>query len=157
MKNINIDDGREAISINGDPERVIYIQASDFNIQLRARQAREKISGLLEEIDKKKPGNEAEFADFLEEIDKKKPGNEAEFADFLEEIDKKVREQINHIFNYDVSQPVFGLCSPLMSLKNGKCYVEEFLEAITPVIEDIAKKAAKASEKRIAKHTKRYG
>ena len=139
MKNINIDDGREAISINGDPERVIYIQASDFNIQLRARQAREKISGLLEEIDKKKPGNEAEF------------------ADFLEEIDKKVREQINHIFNYDVSQPVFGLCSPLMSLKNGKCYVEEFLEAITPVIEDIAKKAAKASEKRIAKHTKRYG
>lgn len=139
MKNINIDDGREAITINDDPERVIYIQASDFNIQLRARQARGRISELLEEIDKKKPENEAEF------------------ADFLEEIDKKVREQINHIFNYDVSQPVFGLCSPLMSLKSGKCYVEEFLEAITPVIEEIAKKAAKASEKRIAKHTKRYG
>ena len=121
MKNINIDDGREAVTINGDPERVIYVQASDFNIQLRARQAREKISTLLEEID------------------------------------KKVREQINHIFNYDVSQPVFGLCSPLMSLKNGKCYVEEFLEAITPVIEEIAKNAAKASEKRISKHTKRYG
>lgn len=139
MKNINIDDGREAITINGDPERVIYIQASDFNIQLRARQAREKISALLEEIDTKKPENEVEF------------------ADFLEEIDTKVREQINHIFNYDVSQPVFGLCSPLMSLKNGKCYVEEFLEAITPVIEEIAKKTAEASEKRIAKHTKRYG
>ena len=139
MKNINIDDGREAVTINGDPERVIYVQASDFNIQLRARQAREKISALLEEIDKKKPENEVEF------------------ADFLEEIDKNVREQINHIFNYDVSQPVFGLCSPLMSLKSGKCYVEEFLEAITPVIEEIAKNAAKASEKRISKHTKRYG
>lgn len=139
MKNINIDDGREAITVNGDPERVIYIQASDFNIQLRAQQARKKISELLEEIDKKKPENEVEF------------------ADFLEEIDKKVREQINHIFNYDVSKPVFGLCSPLMSLKSGKCYVEEFLEAITPVIEEIAKKAAKASEERIAKHTKRYG
>ena len=32
MANISIDDGREAITINGDPERVIYIQTADFNI-----------------------------------------------------------------------------------------------------------------------------
>lgn len=139
MKNINIDDGREAITVNGDPERVIYIQASDFNIQMRAQRARAEISKMLDEVDTKKPENEIEF------------------ADFLEEIDKKLRDQINYIFNYDVSKPVFGLCSPLMSLKSGKCYVEEFLEAITPIIEEIAKKTAKASEKRIAKHTKRYG
>lgn len=138
MKNINIDDGREAIMINGDPERVIYVQASDFNIKLRARQAQKNIHALLEELDKANPENEEAF------------------ADILEDIDKKVREQINFIFNSDVSQPVFGACSPLMSLKNGKSYVEAFLDAILPELEKIAKKAAQASEKRINKHAGKY-
>ena len=67
-----------------------------------------------------------------------------------------MREQINFIFNSDVSQPVFGACSPLMSLKNGKSYVEAFLDAVLPELEKIAKKAAQASEKRIAKHAGKY-
>ena len=138
MKNINIDDGREAITINGDPNRVIYVQASDFNIKLRARQAQQNIRALLEDLDKANPENEEAF------------------ADILEDIDKKVREQINFIFNSDVSQPVFGACSPLMSLKNGKSYVEAFLDAVLPELEKIAKKAAQASEKRIAKHAGKY-
>lgn len=138
MKNINIDDGREAITINGDPERVIYIQTTDFNIHLRNVQAKKNISVLLADLDKANPENEEAF------------------ADLLDRVDKQVKEQINFIFNYDVSQPVFGACSPLMSLKSGKSYVEEFLEAITPIIEESSKKAAEASEKRIAKHTARY-
>ena len=138
MKNINIDDGREAITINGDPNRTIYVQASDFNIKVRARQAQKNI------------------ADLLEEINKVSPENEEAFTDVLEEIDKKVRDQINFIFNADVSEPIFGACSPLMSLKNGKSYVEAFLDAITPELEKIAKKAAEASEKRISKHTRKY-
>lgn len=138
MKNISIDDGREAITINGDPERVIYIQTSDFNIQMRAVQARRNINALLTELDGVNPQNEEEC------------------ADALESVDKKIREQINYIFNYDVSAPVFGLCSPLMSLKNGKIYVEAFLDAIAPEIKKAAEKAAKASEKRIAKHSGKY-
>lgn len=138
MKNINIDDGREAITINGDPERVIYIQPSDFNINLRNMQARQKISELLEELDNAKPETEEAF------------------ADLLDKIDTEVKAQVDHIFNYDVSAVVFGLCSPLMSLKSGKSYIEEFLEAIAPIIEETSKKAAKASEKRIAKHTGKY-
>lgn len=138
MKNINIDDGREAITINGDPNRTIYVQASDFNIKVRARQAQKNIGALLEEIDKANPENEDAF------------------TDVLEDIDKKVREQINFIFNSDVSAPVFGACSPLMTLSNGKSYVEAFLDAIIPELERIAKKAAEASEKRISKHTRKY-
>lgn len=138
MKNINIDDGREAITINGDPNRTIYVQASDFNIKVRARQAQKNIG------------------DLLEEINKVSPENEEAFTDVLEDIDKKVREQINFIFNSDVSEPVFGACSPLMSLKSGKSYVEAFLDAIIPELEKIAKKAAEASEKRILKHTGKY-
>lgn len=138
MKNINIDDGREAITINGDSNRTIYVQASDFNIKVRARQAQKNIG------------------DLLEEIDKVSPENAEAFTDVLEDIDKKVREQINFIFNSDVSEPVFGACSPLMTLCNGKSYVEAFLDAIIPELERIAKKAAEASEKRIAKHTRKY-
>lgn len=138
MKNIIIDDGREAITINGDANRTIYVQASDFNIKVRARQAQKSIGALLEEIDKANPENEDAF------------------TDVLEDIDKKVREQINFIFNSDVSEPVFGACSPLMTLSNGKSYVEAFLDAIIPELERIAKKAAEASEKRISKHTRKY-
>ena len=43
-----------------------------------------------------------------------------------------------------------------MSLKSGKSYVEAFLDAILPKLEKIAKKAAQASEKRIAKHLGKY-
>lgn len=138
MSNIIIDDGREAITINGDPDRVIYIQPTDFNIRLRNVQARKNINSLLAELDKAKPENEEAF------------------ADLLESVDKQIKEQINYIFNYDVSKPVFGLCSPLMALKNGKSYVQVFLEAISPIIEKASKEAEKASEKRIAKHTAKY-
>lgn len=138
MKNINIDDGREAITINGDPNRTIYVQASDFNIKVRARQAQKNIGELLEELNAKNPETDEAF------------------VDVLEEVDTKIREQINFIFNSDVSQTVFGACSPLMSLKSGKSYVEAFLDAILPELEKIAKKAAEASEKRIAKHTRKY-
>lgn len=138
MKNINIDDGREAITINGDPERVIYIHPSDFNLHLRNMQARQKISQLLEHLDNSDPQTEEAF------------------ADLLDKIDTEVKAQVNHIFDYDVSTIVFGLCSPLMSLKNGKSYIQEFLDAISPIIEETSKKAAEASEKRIAKHTGKY-
>ena len=138
MANISIDDGREAITINGDPERVIYIQASDFNIKVRARKAQENIRK------------------YLKKINKTKPENEEDCIAFLDNADKECRKQLNFIFNYDVSKPVFGACSPLMRLENGKIYAEAFLEAILPELDRIAEKAAKASEKRIAKHTKRY-
>lgn len=138
MKNINIDDGREAITINGDPNRTIYVQASDFNIKVRARQAQKNIG------------------DMLEKLKAQTPETDEAFVDVLEEVDTKIREQINFIFNSDVSQTVFGACSPLMSLKSGKSYVEAFLDAILPELEKIAKKAAQASEKRIAKHAGKY-
>lgn len=138
MRNINISDDRDAISINGDPERVIYVHATDFNIKVRAQKARTEIGNMLEELEKANPENEGVF------------------ADILEDVDKRIREQINYIFDYDVSTPVFGACSPLMALKNGKSYVEAFLDAITPELEQIAEKAAKASEKRINKHAGKY-
>ncbi len=138
MKNINIDDGREAIMINGDPNRVIYVQASDFNIKLRARQAQKSIRK------------------YLKKIEKEKPENEEACMLFLDRADKECRKQLNYIFNYDVSNPVFGLCSPLMKLSNGKIYAEAFLEAIFPELEKIAEKAVQASEKRINKHAGKY-
>lgn len=138
MKNININDEREAFSINGDPDRVIYVHATDFNIKVRANKARTEIGVMLEELDSASPENEEAF------------------ADVLENVDSRIREQINYIFDYNVSEPVFGACSPLMTLKNGKTYVEAFLDAFIPEIEKVAEKAAKASEKRINKHAGKY-
>ncbi len=139
MKNINIDDGREAIMINGDPDRMIYVQASDFNIKVRAHKALKHLQ------------------EYSEKIKKANPKTEEDCVAFLDNADKECRNQLNFIFNYDVSKPVFGVCSPLMRLKNGRIYAEAFLEAILPELEKIADKAAKASEKRINKHAGKYG
>ncbi len=138
MKNISIDDGREAITINGDPERVIYIQPSDFNIKIRAQEAQKNIQ------------------EYIKKTKNIKPKTVADCIIFLDEADKECRKQINLIFNYDVSTPVFGACSPLMPLSNGKVYVEAFLEAIVPELEKISEKATLSIERRIAKHSGKY-
>ena len=49
--------------LNSDPERVIYIQTSDFNIQLRAVQARKNINALLSELDRINPATDEEYAE----------------------------------------------------------------------------------------------
>jgi hypothetical protein len=76
-----------------------------------------------------------------------------EVAEQLTSVRNIIYEQINYIFNADVSTTVFGNQSPISSVK-GKFLFEGFIEAAGSIIEDAIKKEQVASQKRIEKYTK---
>lgn len=135
MRVINFSDGREEIKING---KSVFLRLADPNIYMRAQKAQSAIEKLLERFD---------------EV----PQSSEEIADFLEAIDKALKEEINVIFDYDVSSVLFGGCSPLTPVdKDGTPYVKALIDHLMPIINEELNKSAKTSEAKISKYTAKY-
>lgn len=143
---LNIPDGRKEFYINGDESRVIRVNLNDDNIVTRARKAMRVLEKLADSVE----GFKSE--------------NDDDFLDLLEHLDEEARKEINRVFEYDVSTPVFGGISPFAVVNDkGQVYVEAFLNAIMPKIEEDRQKhlaeihaQAKASRARTDKYTKKY-
>lgn len=137
---LNLDDGRKKIYINKEKygeDRVIYINPSDINIFTRFSKAEK-------EIDK-----------FLEEQQNKDLNENEDFLACLEEADKYVRKQIDYIFDYNVSDVVFGEIFTTAEV-NGQPYIKVFMESILPIIEKSMKTYSNKLEKNISKYMDRY-
>lgn len=117
---------------------VIEIDPTDSNMAKRAETAKQNILGYIDEASKIA---DAEMKDAA--IDK------------ITDIDNKIKEEINTLFNYDVSSVVFGV-THCLSTSNGVTFVENFLEAIAPIIEKEFEAEQQASSKRVSKYTERY-
>ena len=117
---------------------VIAIDPSDTNIAKRAVTAKDNILAYIDEAS--------------QIVDEK---NKENVIDELAAIDEKIKEEINTIFNYDVSAIVFGNIHCL-STSNGITFVENFLEAVTPIIEKEFEREFQATSNRISKYTERY-
>ena len=117
---------------------VVEIDLTDTNIAKRADTAKENILAYIDEA-----------ATIADEEDKDTA------IDKISEIDEKIKQEINILFNYDVSSVVFG-ATHCLSTSNGVTFVENFLEAVTPIIEEEFDKEAKAASARISKYTERY-
>lgn len=115
---------------------VIRIDPSDFGIAQRIDDAQKKINEFLDQANSINTDGE----DAVEKITS---------------IDKGIKEEINNIFNYDVSSVVFGK-THCLSLQNGVSFVERVLDAIVPVVEVAIKKEMNASKNRVDKYTKQY-
>jgi len=142
MQNLNFDDGFKEFSINGDKERVIRFNPSDF--------------GILERIEKaNKAINEATKGN--EDLDLKADGTAAEelsrSVNIVKGISDTIKNQIDYIFDSPVSSIVFGNQSPLSMVK-GVPFFERFLDAVTPVIKKEITAEQGASQKRMQKYTK---
>lgn len=144
MANINIDvnEGREPITINGDKDRVIYVNTSDFNILVRANKVRKTIRD-RQSIEIEEPN-----ADDIESI--------STYLDLMDKENQFYRKQVDYIFNENVSDIVFGNFEPTTQLKNGDTMINVFIEAIIPEIAKSIEKAQKKSEERISKYTAKY-
>jgi hypothetical protein len=142
MQNLIIDDGYKEFSINGDENRVIRFNPSDFSII-------ERINTAYEEINK--------ATDIDTDIELKpdgKPVSELEkVAEIVSGINTTIKKQIDYIFNSPVSDAVFGNQSPLSMVKGMPLY-ERFLNAVVPIIRQEVAKEQEASRKRIEKYTK---
>lgn len=142
MININLDEGLEEIMINGDENRIIKFNTGDYNLITRANEAEKNIVKKLEPL-----GDVKVNSDGTAEIES--------LTNQLSEIDKAVKEEIDYIFNSKVSEVIFGNTSTLASNK-GKFLVEIFFEAVMPVVINRIESEAKASDKRMSKHTDKY-
>lgn len=126
--NLNFESGIKEYTINGDPNRVIRINPTDFGIIDRAEKA--KIS--LEKL----------------HID---PGEE-HMSEALIAMDKAVREQIDLIFGNGTANTAFGEIN-CTSLAGGSPIFMNFLNAILPEIEKVVGEEKRKSDARIEKYT----
>lgn len=134
--NLNLNDGKEKIYINKEKygeDRVIWINLSDINILTRVDDAYKNINKFMKKIKETEP----------KDVDKT--------IKVLKDADKYIREQVNYIFDYDVSDAVFGKTFATADV-GGKPYIQAFFEAIAPVIENKVKKQTA----KISKYTDKY-
>lgn len=134
--NLNLNDGREKIYINKElygEDRVIYVNLTDINILTRANKAKENIQKAFENFN----------------ID------ENSAIEQIEQADAYIREQVNYIFDYDVSQAVFGNAFATANVGK-KFYIEAFLDAILPLIKERIEANTMEAEKRVSKYTDKY-
>jgi hypothetical protein len=140
--NLNINEGRKGITINGDENRKIYINLSDSNILVRAKKAKQLINEKVKDIENiPTPQDDTNKETYLDKID---------------EINQFYRNQINYIFNYNVSDVVFGDFEPTTLCDNGESLAEVFLDQILPEVASSVTSAQKKSEKRIKTYTAKY-
>ena len=135
MLNINTETGLKCFSINNDENKVIWFNPADVNIISRLKKASEELSLLAEDT---KPSDDIDVV-----------------VTELERLDGEIRRQMDCIFDYPVSDIVFGATSPMATIK-GVPYFERFLNAVLPVLEQEMKDEYKAMEKRLGKYTEKY-
>lgn len=134
---IILDEGYKEFNINGDPNRIVRFNPSDFSIIERANKARKAITESLKDFKNIKD----------EDID--------EASEAIEKVNAVIKENINYIFNSDIYDVVFGNQSPV-SFVGGLTLVERFLNAALSIIEKAVGEEQKKSQEKISKYTSRY-
>lgn len=129
MENVVINTGYKEYSINGDENAVIRVKTSDFGLMERLSGLMKKISAIVGKLEK------------LRESD-----GSGDILKAIEDADKEVKSELDIVFDYKVSEVVFGKMNCL-SFAGGQPVALNFLEAIIPKIrEDIEAEAGKADK-----------
>lgn len=83
-----------------------------------------------------------------------------DLADIISGLEEKMYEQIDFLFNAEVSKDIFAITSPYSVLANGEFFIESVLDAISNLIEaETGKRYKKMQVKvndKISKYTKKY-
>lgn len=140
-QSINFDEGYKTYEINGDPERVIRIDTSDYGLMERFRQAEKNLNTIARKY------KSLIFAPNGSPEDKTEAAITA-----MTEFDREIKQEIDRIFNSSVSEVVFGNASSL-STRNGVPLYERFMNAVIPIIKTDLEAEEKKSEKRIRKYS----
>lgn len=116
---------------------VLTFYPSDLNLPARLDKGKEEIASILQDAEKK--AQDMEKDEFLTEV---------------EVIDGKLKEQLNYMFNTDISS-VFGETNLLTPTADGYL-VEVIMDAILPAIKECVEKAAEMVEKKKNKYLGAY-
>lgn len=136
MESLKFESSYKEYSINGDESKVIRINTTDFAIFDRLKKA-------MKQID-----------DIAKEYENVTPKTDDEANELFVSVDKRVREQINYIFDSDVSTVAFGNANCFtVVLSNMQPLFYNFLNAIVPVIKKDLEKVMSKSNKNVSKYT----
>lgn len=143
MASIKIETGVKVFDIEdefGNIRGQIKFNPQDLNLFVRASKFCEKVERYLSDITTANEGL-----------------SDADLAKEFEKYNNIVREELNDVFgDPNVSDVVFGVQS-CFNMINGKTFIERFLEAIMPIIEEGVGQAAKESEKKVSSYLDQLG
>lgn len=134
ITNISLGLGKKKFTIDGDENKVIYLDPSDMGILPRIKQYStdaETILGKLKNV------------------------TEEELVDKMTEVDKELREAINTLFDYDVC----SVCVPKGTLFDpmaGQFKFEIIVDGLSKVYADTITTEMQAVTKKMSEHTKKY-
>lgn len=142
MERLQIETGikkYEIVDENGDVLGVIRIDPKDFNMYERVEIAGKNIEELMNAAIKIADGD---GADLIKETR-------------IVELDEKIKEQLNYLFDYDVSSVIFGNKNCL-NLNHSVPFIQRFLDMIIPVVKNVVEEEQKESSERVKKYTSQY-
>ena len=148
IKDISLS-SKKSFRIDGDNDRIIYLDVSDMNIIVRLDEAYPEIQKL---------GVEAQDKLAKVSVSKTEGGTESplnDISEVLKDIDKKMREKLNYIFASDVADT----CEPtgnMYDIVNGEWRFEHILDVLTTLYTDNLNVEFKKMQSRIKKHTAKY-
>ena len=141
MASIKISTGLKTYDIedeNGHIRGQISFNPSDMNFFERAQNLKDRVTEILDDVKVKQ--NEIK--------------EEADVAAYISEVDKQIKQEVNTLFDSpNASDVVFGNQNCLNTL-NGETFIERFLIAFTPIIQEAFMEEQKKSDARISKYTK---
>ena len=126
---------------NGD-KQTIYFNPNDPDLMIRMKSLDEKVQEKIKGFEDVELNEEG------------KPTHISQIETF-EKMQNILKEELDYAFGGSVSEVVFKHCSPF-AIVDGKYFVVQFIQAITPEIEKHIKKANADAEKRMAKHLDKY-
>lgn len=74
---------------------------------------------------------------------------------FFEKCDE-LKEQLNTMFNSDISTPAFSVMNPFSMLEDGRFYIEEIVEKLGEIVEEELNVRVKKVQSRQSKYTAKY-
>ena len=126
---------RQKFRINGRNDSVIELNLSDLNIVDRMQEGLNKLDAEMSEI-------------------AKLPDDDT-LSDKLKEADKRMREYVDYIFDYPVSDACIKNGS-MYDPKNGMFAYEHIIDALTKLYTNNLNEEYKKMKSRIQKHTDKY-
>lgn len=136
---------RKRYRINGDDSKIIALNPTDFNITVRMNEAYPKLIECETKV--KALGSNKKDITSTETLD--------EFATALKEIDMEMRDQIDFIFDADVS----SVCcdgGSMYDVINGFMRYEIILDTLTSLYEKNLNSEMKKVQRRAKTHTAKY-
>lgn len=146
IKDLSIPDiAKERFRINGDNDKILELNTSDFNVITRLNEAYPKLKEYSNKI--------AELGDIEGDADSEE--TLAKMAEMLDDIDKMMKKEIDYIFDANVSEVCVGNQN-IYDPKNGKFVWEHIIEAVGDLYQVSFTEELGKVKKRIEKHTNKY-